>query len=141
MFCGGKAEFIISITPVSNDQQETFETVSIDTFCLIGFNQPWSSVVYKVKKWIANQHRLLYWRIPSTDPKFWINFIPSTYRCPIDSLSFLTAIFRSSSDSSSTNASPLGLPSLVYVKLMAVPLLAILQPENKSINFVLTSEQ
>lgn len=52
---------------------------------------------------------------------------PSTYRWPIVSLSFFTAIFRSSSVSNSTNASPLGRPSLVYVKWMPPPLLMILQ--------------
>lgn len=43
------------------------------------------------------------------------------------SLSFFTATFRSSSVSNSTNASPLGRPSLVYVKWMPPPLLTILQ--------------
>lgn len=40
-------------------------------------------------------------------------YTPSTYRWPIVSLSFLTAIFRSSSVSNSTKASPLGRPSRV----------------------------
>lgn len=52
---------------------------------------------------------------------------PSTYLWPIVSLSFFTAIFKSSSVSNSTNASPLGRPSLVYVKWMPPPLLTILQ--------------